>query len=84
MRIIYDGEGGAAMEHTIWPIMLGFIENQRFIAGWCERASDFRLFRTDRIVKVEFLEERYARSRRQLVKEWRAQDEHPCRQNDCS
>jgi predicted DNA-binding transcriptional regulator YafY len=64
--------------------MLGFIENQRFIAGWCELTSDFRLFRTDRILKVDFLEERYARNRRQLVKEWRARDEHPCRRTDCS
>jgi predicted DNA-binding transcriptional regulator YafY len=84
MRVTYADEDDAPMEQTLWPIMLGFIENQRFIAGWCELTSDFRLFRTDRIVKVDFLEERYARNRRQLVKEWRAQDEHPCRQNDCN
>jgi predicted DNA-binding transcriptional regulator YafY len=27
--------------------------SQSFIAGWCRLAWDFRLFRTDRIVKVE-------------------------------
>jgi predicted DNA-binding transcriptional regulator YafY len=84
MRITYADEDDAPKERTLWPIMLGFIENQRFIAGWCELTSDFRLFRTDRIVKVDFLEERYGRSRRQLVKEWRARDEHPCQRNDCS
>jgi len=50
MRVVYD-EDEAPMERTLWPIMLGFIENQRFIAGWCELTADFRLFRTDRIVK---------------------------------
>jgi predicted DNA-binding transcriptional regulator YafY len=84
MRVTYADEGDAPTERTLWPIMLGFIENQRFIAGWCEQASDFQLFRTDRIVKVDFLDERYARNRRQLVKEWRARDEHPCRRSDCS
>lgn len=84
MRLVYADDDDAPMERTLWPIMLGFIENQRFIAGWCERVSDFRLFHTDRIVKVDFLEERYARSRRQLVKEWRARGEHPCKRNDCS
>ena len=84
MRVTHADGDVPPIERTIWPIMLGFIENQRFIAGWCELTSDFRLFRTDRIVKVDFLEERYARNRRQLVKEWRAQEEHPCRRNDCS
>lgn len=84
MRIIYIDEDEVAMERTLWPIMLGFIEDQRFIAGWCELTSDFRLFRTDRIRKVDFLEERYTARRRQLVKQWRAQADHPCRRNDCS
>ena len=84
MRVMYADEDEAPMERTLWPIMLGFIENQRFIAGWCELTADFRLFRTDRIVKVDFLEERYTPRRRQLVKEWRARGEHPCKQNDCS
>jgi predicted DNA-binding transcriptional regulator YafY len=84
MRITYADQNETAAERTIWPIMLGFIESQRFIAGWCELRANFGLFRTDQIAKVDFLEERYARSRRQLVKEWRAQAEHPCRRNDCS
>jgi predicted DNA-binding transcriptional regulator YafY len=84
MRITYADEDDAPMERTIWPIMLGFIESRRSIAGWCEQTSDFRLFRTDRIVNVDFLEDRYTRDRRQLVKEWRAHDDHPCRQRDCS
>jgi predicted DNA-binding transcriptional regulator YafY len=73
MHIVYAAQAGAASERTIWPIMLGFVESRRFIAGWCELREDFRLFRTDRIVKADFLSDRYSRNRRQLVKEWRSQ-----------
>lgn len=75
MRIAYADQSGAVSERTIWPIMLGFVESRRFIAGWCELRGDFRLFRADRMVKVEFLDEQYSRNRRQLVKEWRAQED---------
>lgn len=75
MRLTYRDQNGVASERTIWPIMLGFVEFRRFIAGWCELRNDFRLFRADRIVKVDFIDDRYLRNRRQLVKEWRAQEE---------
>jgi predicted DNA-binding transcriptional regulator YafY len=75
VHIVYKDHAKAASERTIWPIMLGFLESRRFIAGWCELREDFRLFRADRIVKIDFLDDRYSRNRRQLVKEWRAQEE---------
>jgi predicted DNA-binding transcriptional regulator YafY len=81
MHIMYTKQNGAVSERTIWPIMLGFVESRRFIAGWCESRGDFRLFRTDRIVKVDFLDDHYARNRRQLVKEWRAQEERRRKQH---
>ncbi|GLQ87205.1 YafY family transcriptional regulator [Dyella flagellata] len=75
MLIAYTDQNGNVSERIIWPIMIGFVESQRFIAGWCELREDFRLFRADRIVKVNFLDDRYLGSRRQLVKEWRAKEE---------
>ena len=82
MHIMYTDQNGAVSERTIWPIMLGFVESRRFLAGWCELRGDFRLFRTDRIVKVEFLDDHYSRNRRQLVKEWRTQGESRHKQQD--
>ena len=73
MRIAYANQDGTQSERTIWPIVLGFVESRRFIAGWCELRQDFRLFRADRIQRADFPDERYTRNRRQLVKEWRAQ-----------
>jgi predicted DNA-binding transcriptional regulator YafY len=80
MHIGYADDSGAISQRTIWPIMLGFVESQRLIAAWCESSGDFCRIRTDRIVTVDFLEERYPRARRQLVKEWR--DGLPCNQPD--
>ncbi|BBP59415.1 hypothetical protein PHLH4_30050 [Pseudomonas sp. St316] len=84
MQIVYKDENGEQAQRTLWPIMLGFVESQRYIAGWCELRGDYHLFRTDRIVEVDFLEERYARPRHQLVKEWRSRQAHPCKQKDCN
>lgn len=78
MRITYADHSGTISKRTIWPIMIGFVEPNRYIAGWCELRCDFRIFQADHIVEVEFLDDRYLRNRRQLVKEWRAQEERPC------
>ncbi|PYE29786.1 putative DNA-binding transcriptional regulator YafY [Rhizobium sp. PP-F2F-G38] len=62
----------------IWPIMLGLIESKRFIAAWCELDGRFRVIELDDIATAEVLAERYTRSRRLLVKEWRSQEIRPC------
>lgn len=85
MRIVYREENGPVLEQTIWPIMLGFVESRWSIAAWCESLGDFRRFRADCIVTVDFLDEHYPGTRRQLVKEWQAHEGHPCkrRKNAC-
>lgn len=84
MLIAYTDQAGVATERTIWPIMLGFVEGQRFIAGWCELGGDLRLFRADRIAKATFLDDRYSRNRRQLAKEWCTQEDRRRKQQDGS
>lgn len=83
IRITHADQSGAVSERNIWPIMLGFIDSQRFIAGWCELQGDFRIFQADHVMTVSFLDDHYPGNRRQLVKEWRAQGKHPCKQRDC-
>jgi len=56
---------------TIWPFALGYFDNLRVLAGWCELRQSFRHFRTDRILQLEVCEARYPRRRRQLLNEWR-------------
>ncbi len=84
MRITYRDQNGATSERTIWPIMLGFFESQRFIAAWCELRDDFGRFRADHIVKVDFLDDHYLGTRQRLVREWHAREDLPCKRQDGS
>lgn len=62
---------------TIWPFALGYFDNLRVLAGWCELRQGFRHFRTDRILQLELSEEHYPRRRRQLLSEWRKAENIP-------
>lgn len=73
LRVVYRDPKGAETERVIWPIMLGFFEARRIVAGWCELRKDFRSFRADRIARIKPLKERYPGRRRDLVKQWRTQ-----------
>ena len=72
MRIAYTDEAGATTGRIIWPLMIGFVESQRFISAWCEMRQDVRVFRADRIRSADFMEERYPGNRLKHVKEWRS------------
>ncbi|MGC7403183.1 helix-turn-helix transcriptional regulator [Pandoraea pneumonica] len=80
--ISYRDFNGKATKRTIWPITLGFIENVRYLAGWCELRKDFRIFRTERIEHLELLADRYPGRRRDLVKTWRSQVNEAERMSD--
>lgn len=75
IHITYAVNNQTVTKRTIWPIMLGFVQTQRFVAGWCELREDFRLFRIDRIQHAEFTTDRYKGRRSALVKEWRRQQD---------
>ncbi|OKH86641.1 YafY family protein [Thalassospira sp. TSL5-1] len=73
ISIAYRDENGAETRRTLWPVAIGFFEQARIIAAWCETRQAFRHFRTDRIVSVDVLEVRYPQSRRGLLQKWRQQ-----------
>jgi predicted DNA-binding transcriptional regulator YafY len=69
--ITYHDQDGARTERRIWPISLTFCTRVRLLAAWCELRQSFRQFRTDRIAGFTEVGQRYPRSRRALIKEWR-------------
>lgn len=71
LTISYSDVAGNRSERTVWPIILGYFDRQRVLAGWCELRQDFRHFRTDRILGLVATGERYPRRRLQLHREWR-------------
>jgi predicted DNA-binding transcriptional regulator YafY len=75
--ISYRGPDGGETERTIWPFLIGFFEQTRVVAGWCELREDYRHFRIDRIARLEPSEQRYPRRRAVMLKEWRARNNVP-------
>jgi predicted DNA-binding transcriptional regulator YafY len=67
----YRDVEGRPTNRVIWPIMLGYYETTRIICGWCETRSDFRSFRSDRIVSATMLDDRFAERPASLRVKWR-------------
>ena len=81
LAIGYRDEAGRVSERVIRPFLIGYVAGVRVVAAWCELREDFRIFRTDRLTAVEYLERRYpdhpvALRRRwlQLMRERRANE----------
>lgn len=68
----YRDAAGARSDRRIWPIALGFFDQRRILAAYCELRGGFRHFRVDRIVDWRPLDEKPPRRRRALAREWRA------------
>ena len=77
LRIFYVDGRGRDSKRTIWPFALAFFDRVRVVVAWCEIREGFRHFRTDRISKVQFVDKRYPRRRRVLLKDWRATEGIP-------
>lgn len=73
LAIRYRDKDGKSSERTIWPFALGYFEQTRVLAGWCELRESVRHFRADRIESIRATGERYPRRRQALLKEWREQ-----------
>ena len=71
VHVVYTDRAGSTQERVIWPLIIGFVDSQRFVSAWCELRQDFLLFRVDRIQNAAVLDEHYPGNRRQLAKEWR-------------
>lgn len=73
MRIRYtDGEGKPS-ERTIWPFLIGYTEEVRIIAAWCELRQGFRHFRTDRIQQALVVSEQFRERVASLRKRWQTE-----------
>lgn len=66
-------------QRIIWPLALGFFDQVRILIAWCELRSDFRHFRTDRILKLRSIDTRYPERRQNLLKKWRTINNIPSR-----
>lgn len=67
----YKDEKGNVTNRTVWPVAVGYTEVTRMLVAWCELRTDFRSFRTDRVVAATFHEERYPETPGSLRAKWR-------------
>ncbi|MGE4411658.1 MAG: helix-turn-helix transcriptional regulator [Sphingobium sp.] len=72
IRLYYRDEHGSTSQRLVWPVMVGFFDHARVLAGWCELRQAFRHFRTDRIVTAEFLEDFHGERPGLLRRRWKA------------
>jgi predicted DNA-binding transcriptional regulator YafY len=71
IAIRYSDEHERISHRTVWPFAVGYHETVRLLIGWCELRTDFRSFRTDRVIAADFLEERYPERPATLRARWR-------------
>ncbi len=71
-----DGQGRST-ERAVWPVALGYFENCRVLAAWCELRQQFRHFRTDRMLDCVLLDQKYPQRRQQLLLQWRREQQIP-------
>jgi predicted DNA-binding transcriptional regulator YafY len=72
LSMSYTDLKGQASKRTVWPFALGFFEQVRVLVAWCELRQEVRHIRTDRIVAMTVVDERYPQRRQALLKAWRA------------
>lgn len=72
LHLAYSDLQGRASERTIWPILVGYTDETRMIAAWCELRGDFRHFRTDRILALTVSDERFTTPVATLRRRWEA------------
>lgn len=55
IKIDYLDKHGERTRRIVWPVILGFLDDTRMLAAWCELRRDFRHFRAERIAAATFL-----------------------------
>ena len=73
VEIAYRSEDGRETERIIWPIAIAYFDAQRLVVAWCELRRDFRTFRTDRMLTLRLISEKYPERRKALLKKWQEQ-----------
>lgn len=68
----YRDEREAETRRVIWPFQVAYLDTTRIVVGWCEVRDDFRMFRTDRILSAEVLDQRFSARPAALRARWRA------------
>lgn len=81
LQLDYRDQHNRVSARTVWPCAIGYFDHVRVLVAWCELRQQFRHFRTDRIVSLQALTERYPQRRQTLLQHWREQESIPADRN---
>ena len=73
LEISYSDAESVPSHRRIWPVALGYTEQYRMIAAWCELRDGFRHFRADRVQHCLLLDEAIPVPASRLRRQWQAQ-----------
>lgn len=70
LKIEYRSADGVTTTRIVWSVLLGYADRHSLLIAWCERRQAFRHFRTERMARVEVLDEVIGVSRVKLRAQW--------------
>ena len=70
LQLIYTDRDGSTTERIVWPLLIAFLDRTRYLVGWCEAKEDYRHFKTERVVELKVLGQKYPGRRAALLKGW--------------
>ncbi len=71
LALVYRDGNCTHTSRVVWPVLLGYRDEGRILAAWCEFRGGFRYFRTERMISAEPLEQRIPENARALRTRWR-------------
>lgn len=74
LHINYTDAKGGNTHRAIWPLALGYCDNARLLAAWCELRGSFRHFHCDRITSAN-TGKPYPVPHTVLLRRWQAQED---------
>ena len=72
LALVYRDKNDEVSERIVWPVAIAYFDAARILVAWCELRAGFRDFRIDRVIKADFLEERFPCRPADLRRQWRA------------
>lgn len=77
VSILYVNSNGEKSRRKIYPIKMMFKSKEWYLKAYCVEKSDFRIFKCNRMVRLELLDEEFAPLSYPDAKETRQNGEHP-------
>lgn len=70
LQLTYTDRDGGITDRIVWPMLIAFLDRNRYLVAWCETRKDYRHFKTDRVQELKVLDEKYPERRAVLIQGW--------------